>query len=418
MDATEAARYSLADFHAGESDNLLVPPPDYAEWRRASVWATSLYERSLLGAPIPRTFVDLNGMRHPVLNFASYNYLGLARHPETVAAAKAALDKYGTGACGSPLLSGMTDVARDLEKRLSSFLGRESTMLFNSGFGGALGAMEGLLRKGDVAVVDSKAHMCLLDGARLSGAQIVTFDHNDAAALEGALVKTRGKRRLVVVEGIYSMDGDTADLPNLLPVAERFGAPVLIDEAHSILTMGKTGRGAAEHFGMEDRIGLKYATFSKAFASVGGFVSGRAETLDYMRYYANPYGFSCALPPAVAAATLAALDVATRDDTLRARLAGNATYFRNQLHSLGLNTGESTTHVVPIVIGPHRQLLYMLSHAMLGRGLFLAPVDFPSVPEDQVRFRCSITAAHTKKDLDEALDILEKTVVPALRAVS
>lgn len=418
MDATEAARYSLADFHAGESDNLLVPPPDYAEWRRASVWATSLYERSLLGAPIPRTFVDLNGMRHPVLNFASYNYLGLARHPETVAAAKAALDKYGTGACGSPLLSGMTDVARDLEKRLSSFLGRESTMLFNSGFGGALGAMEGLLRKGDVAVVDSKAHMCLLDGARLSGAQIVTFDHNDAAALEGALVKTRGKRRLVVVEGIYSMDGDTADLPNLLPVAERFGAPVLIDEAHSILTMGKTGRGAAEHFGMEDRIGLKYATFSKAFASVGGFVSGRAETLDYMRYYANPYGFSCALPPAVAAATLAALDVATRDDTLRSRLSGNATYFRHQLHSLGLNTGESTTHVVPIVIGPHRQLLYMLSHAMLGRGLFLAPVDFPSVPEDQVRFRCSITAAHTKKDLDEALDILEKTVVPALRAVS
>ncbi len=418
MDATEAARYSLADFHAGETDNPLTPPPDYAEWRKASVWATSLYERSLLGAPIPRTEVDLNGTRHPVLNFASYNYLGLARHPETVAAAKAALDKYGTGACGSPLLSGMTDLTRALETKLSAFLGRESTMLFNSGFGGALGAMEGLLRKGDVAVVDSKAHMCLLDGARLSGAQIVTFDHNDAAALEGALVKTRGKRRLVVVEGLYSMDGDTADLPALLPVAERFGAPVLIDEAHSILTLGKTGRGAAEHFGVEDRIGLKYATFSKAFATVGGFVSGRAETLDYMRYYANPYGFSCALPPSVAAATLAALDVATRDDTLRTRLSENAKYFRDQLHSMGLSTGESTTHVVPIVLGPHRQLLYMLSHAMLGRGLFLAPVDFPSVPEDQVRFRASITAAHTRKDLDEALDILERTVVPALRAAS
>lgn len=418
MDATEAARFSLADFHAGDSDDLLRPPSEYAEWRRASVWATSLYERSLLGAPIPRTEVDLGGARHPVLNFASYNYLGLARHPETVAAAKAALDKYGTGACGSPLLSGMTDLARTLSERLSAFLGRESTMLFNSGFGGALGALEGLLRKGDAAVVDAKAHMCLLDGARLSGAQIVMFEHNDPAALEAALTRTRGKRRLVVVEGLYSMDGDTADLPALMPVAERFGAPVLIDEAHSVLTLGKTGRGAAEHFGVEDRIGLKYATFSKAFATVGGFVSGRAETLDYMRYYANPYGFSCALPPAVAAATLAALDVATRDDTLRSRLAQNASYFRTKLHEMGLDTGPSTTHVVPIILGPHRQLLYMLSHAMLGRGLFLAPVDFPSVPEDQVRFRASITAAHTRADLDEALDILERTVVPALRAAS
>ncbi len=418
MDALEAARYSLADFHAGDSDDLLRPPSDYAEWRNASVWATSLYERSLLGAPTPRTHVELGGAPHAVLNLASYNYLGLARHPETVAAAKAALDKYGTGACGSPLLSGMTDVTRSLEKKLSSFLGRESTMLFNSGFGGALGAMEGLLRKGDVAVVDSKAHMCLLDGARLSGASLVTFDHNDPAALEGALVKTRGKRRLVVVEGIYSMDGDTANLPVLMEVAERYGAPVLIDEAHSILTMGKTGRGVAEHFGVEDRIGLKYATFSKAFASVGGFVSGRAETLDYMRYYANPYGFSCALPPSVAAATLAALDVATRDDSLRRRLSENAAYFRKQLHVMRLSTGESTTHVVPIVLGPHRQLLYMLGHAMLARGLFLAPVDFPSVPEDQVRFRASITAAHTRADLDEALDIIERTVVPALRAAS
>ncbi len=418
MDAIEASRYSLADFHAGETDNPLDPPPDYGEWRKAAVWATSLYERSLLGAPTPRTEVDLGGARHPVINLASYNYLGLARHPETVAAAKAALDKYGTGACGSPLLSGMTDVTRTLAEKLSAFLGRESTMLFNSGFGGALGAMGGLLRKGDVAVVDSKAHMCLLDGARLSGAQIVTFDHNDAAALEGALARTQGRRRLVVVEGIYSMDGDTADLPTLIPVAERFGAPVLIDEAHSILTMGATGRGAAEHHGMEHRIGLKYATFSKAFASVGGFVSGRAETLDYLRFYANPYGFSCALPPAVAAATLAALDVATRDDTLRRRLSENASYFRDQLHGMGLDTGDSTTHVVPIVLGPRRQLLYMLSHAMLGRGLFLAPVDYPSVPEEGVRFRASITAAHTREDLDEALDIIERTIVPALRAAS
>jgi glycine C-acetyltransferase len=151
---------------------------------------------------------------------------------------------------------------------------------------------------------------------------------------------------------------------------------------------------------------------------VGGFVSGRSDTLDYLRYYASPYGFSCALPPPIVGAVLKGLEVATRDDSLRTRLRDNADYFRKQLHSLGLNTGASTTHVVPIIIGANRSLLYMLGYAMLARGLFLAPVDFPSVPEDQVRFRASITAAHTREDLDEALNIIESTIVPALEVAA
>ncbi len=418
MDLVDATRYSLADFHLSDSDDPLVPPSDYAAWRSATVWATSLYERSLLGAPVPRTAIEAGGMRRPVINLASYNYLGLAKHPETIAAAKAALDRYGTGACGSPILSGMTDLHRELERGLSSWLGREAAMLFNSGFGGALGALEGLLRKGDVAVVDDKAHLCLIDGAKLSGATIVGFAHNDAAALDAALEKTRGKRRLVIVEGIYSMDGDVADLPALLEVTKHHGASVMIDEAHSILTMGPKGRGAAEHFGLGEQIGLKYATFSKAFASAGGFVAGRADTLGYLRFYANPYGFSCALPPSVVASVLKGLEVATRDDTLRTKLKENADYFRRQLVGLGLDVGHSTTHVVPIVIGAKRQLLYMLAYAMLSRGLFMAPVDFPSVPEDQVRFRASVTAAHTREDLDEALDIIEHTIVRTLKGAA
>jgi glycine C-acetyltransferase len=415
MDPFEASRYSLADFHMSDTDDPLVPPADYTEWRAASTWATSMYERSLLGPAIPRTAVEAEGLRRPVINLASYNYLGLAHHPETVAAAKAAIDSHGTGACGSPILSGMSDLHRNLERKLSEFLGRPSSMLFNSGFGGALGILEGLLRKGDVAVVDNKAHLCLIDGAKLSGATIAMFDHNSAASLDAQLKKTTGRRRIVIVEGIYSMDGDVADLPALLDVAELHKVGVLIDEAHSILTMGPTGRGAAEHFGAEHRIALKYATFSKAFAGTGSFVSGRTDTLDYLRYYANPYGFSCALPPSVVASVAKGLEIATRDDTLRTRLRDNATYFRRQLVGLGLNIGESTTQVVPIVIGPNRPLLYMLSYAMLAKGLYIAPVDFPSVPEDQVRFRCSVTAAHTRADLDEALNIIESTIVPALK---
>lgn len=415
MDAQNASRFSLADFFGPETDDPLEPPADYAEWRDASVWATALYERKLLAAPAPRTEVDAGGSRHRVVNLASYNYLGLATHPETVAAAKQALDDYGTGACGSPVLSGKTDLHAALERELVDFTGREASLLFNSGFGGALGTLEGLMRKGDVAILDDKSHMCLIDGAKLAGAQVLSFKHNDPESLDEVLTKTDGKRRLVIVEGIYSMDGDMADLPKLLEVTERHRVGVLIDEAHSILAMGKNGGGVTEHFGAEHRIALKYATFSKAFASHGSFVAGKKRTLEYLRYYANPYGFSCALPPTIVASVLKALEIARRGDELRVKLAANAKYFRDQLHGLGISTGESTTHVVPIVLGPHRELLYMLSYAMLARGLFVAPVDYPSVPEDQVRFRASITAAHTRADLDEALDVIERTVVKALR---
>jgi glycine C-acetyltransferase len=419
MELREASRYSLADFHAADSDDPLAPPRDFTEWRRATAWATALYERCLLAAPEPRTEIEAQGERRKVLNLASYNYLGLATHPETIAAAKAALDTYGTGACGSPLLSGMTDLHRGLERRLAQFLGREAVMLFNSGFGGALGALAGVLRKGDLAAVDDKSHVCLVDGTRLSGATLTMFAHNDPRALDAVLTKAgAGRRRLVVVEGIYSMDGDVGKLPELVEVAERHGVGVMIDEAHSILALGAHGRGAVESTGVEGRVGLQYATFSKAFASLGGFVAGDAALIDYLRFYADSYGFSCALPPPVVAGITRALDVATRDDTLRRRLAENAAYFRSALVGLGLDIGDSTTHVVPIMIGAHRELLYMLSYAMLARGLFLAPVDYPSVPDDKVRFRASITAAHTRADLDEALEIIEHTVVRALKVAA
>ena len=410
-----AARFSLADFHFGDSADPLMPPEDFVHWRRQTRAATALYERSLLAGPVPRTEVDVDGERRPVINLSSYNYLGLATHPEVVGAARRALDSYGLGACGSPLLSGMPDLHRALEAELSAFLGRGETMLFNSGFGGALGSLAGLLRRGDVAVLDSRSHLSLVEGARLAQARLRMFDHNDPDSLDQALSRYPDARRLVVVEGVYSMDGDRADLPALLPVAERHGVGVVVDEAHSVLTCGPTGRGVVEEFGLDDRVGLLYGTFSKAFAGIGGFVSGAPETIDYLRMYASSYGFSCALPPPVVAGLLAGLRVATRDGEPRRRLRDNAEYFRAGLRRLGVDTGDSTTHVVPIVVGADRALLYELGHAMLARGLFLAPVDYPSVPEDRVRFRASVTAAHTRDDLDEALTIVADTVVRRLR---
>jgi glycine C-acetyltransferase len=190
---------------------------------------------------------------------------------------------------------------------------------------------------------------------------------------------------------------------------------MVIDEAHSILAIGPTGGGVTEHFGVDKRIALKYATFSKSFAAVGGFISGGSGIIDYLRFFANSYGFSCALPPAIVASILAGLEVA-RDGMLRARLAENAEYFRSSLKKLGLSTGESTTHVVPIVIGSDRILLYELALELRQRGLFMAVVDYPSVPEGQLRFRASVTAAHTRADLDEALNILADTVVPRIRS--
>jgi glycine C-acetyltransferase len=415
MASHDLSAFSLADLYLQDSEDPLVPSPEFATWRQQVSWATSLYEQSLLDGPGARTVLSVDGRLQPVLNFASYNYLALSKHPETIAAAKGALDTYGVGACGSPILSGMTDLHRRFEARLSAFLGRADTMLFNSGFGGALGMLAGTLRRGDVAVLDSKCHISLIEGAKLSAARIELFDHNDPDSLDACLARHADERRVVVTEGIFSMDGDMGDLPALVPVAERHRVGIVIDEAHSILTCGATGQGVTEHFGLDRQVALKYATLSKAFAAVGGFVSGAEDTVQYLRYFANSYGFSCALPPVVVAAALASLEIATRDATARETLADNARYFREELVGLGLDIGESTTQVVPIIVGADRELLYRLGLKLRDRGLFLAVVDYPSVPEDRVRFRASVTAGHSRADLDEALEIIADTVVPALK---
>jgi glycine C-acetyltransferase len=409
----DLTKFSLSNFLAGESNDPLQAPASFTDWVRRGAWAAELYEPELLASADARTVINYGGKPRPVINLCSYNYLGLANHPEVLAAAHEALRTHGMGACGSPMLSGMTDLHRELERRVAKFLKREDAMLFNSGFGGALGTISGLLRKSDVALLDNRSHLSLRDGAVLSRCRTEKFEHNNPASLDVALTRQKARRRLVIIEGIYSMDGDFGNLTELLAVAESHGASVFIDEAHSMLGCGEHGRGAAEHFGVEDRVPLVYGTFSKAFGALGGFVAGSKETLQYLRFYAHPYVYSCALPPVVIAALLKALELGTSQPELRAQLWENADYFHAQLQSLGLDTGASTTYVMPIVIGD-RERMYRLGHELRRRGLWVAPVDYPAVPQNRNCFRACVTAKHTRADLDEALNILADTLVPAM----
>jgi 8-amino-7-oxononanoate synthase len=408
----DPAKLSLSNFLAGESNDPLEAPASFTNWMRVGAWAVELYEPELLAAADARTVISYGGKRRPVINLCSYNYLGLANHPVVLAAAHDALRTHGLGACGSPMLSGMTDLHRELEGRVAKFLQREDAMLFNSGFGGALGTISGLLRKTDVAILDNRSHLSLRDGAVLSRCRTEKFEHNDPASLDTALGRNTGRRQLVIIEGIYSMDGDFGNLNELIAVSESHGASVFIDEAHSMLACGEHGRGAAEEFKVEDRVPLVYGTFSKAFGALGGFVAGSKETLQYLRFYAHPYVYSCALPPVVIAAILKALELGTSEPELRTQLWENADYFHAQLQSLGFDTGASTTYVMPIIIGD-RERMYRMGHELRRRGLWVAPVDYPAVPQSRICFRACVTAKHTRADLDEALNILADTLVPA-----
>jgi 7-keto-8-aminopelargonate synthetase-like enzyme len=408
------SQYSLADFVAGDSRNPLTPPEDFTAWREAAAPVFNIYETQVHGAAMPRVQIDIDGQLRSVINFSSYNYLGLSTHPETIGAAQAALLKYGTGACASPLLCGMTDLHAKFEEEMSHFLGAESTILYTTGYVGALAALSGVLRRGDVAIADSKMHMSAIDGVRLAGAKLATFDHNDPESLAQCLDQHKDKRRLVLLEGLYPMDGDLPRLPELLDAADSYGVGVFLDEAHSILTCGSRGAGTAEHFGVGGRVGLRHSSLAEGFAALGGSVSGSRRTMDYIRAYGNGYPFSVALPAPVIASLRAALKVGETDAGLRETLWANADYFRTRLNEVGVDTGSSTSFIVPIMIGSDRQLLYDLCDEMRRRGLLLPPIDYPVVPENQLRFRALVTAMHTREDLDEALNILEDTVVPAI----
>jgi 7-keto-8-aminopelargonate synthetase-like enzyme len=422
MNDIDPLKFSLADFGWNDNPDVLSPPEDFQEWADLPEisMGMSLYEQPLQGSPKARTRIinSFDGQEREIINLTSYNYLGLSTHPEVLEAAKRAADQYGLSASGAAMLSGTFDLHEAFAEQLAEFKKKGACMLFSSGLGGNMGAMQGLLRKGDVLVVDSKCHRSVIDGGTLSGAKLVTFKHNDADHLDACLDKYDGKRRLVVVEGVYSMDGDLCDLPAISEVCESHKVPIYIDEAHSTLLFGEGGRGVAEHFGMEDDIGISFGTLSKSFGGVGGFVCANEAIVRYMKYYASPFQFSCALPPPIVAGMMKSLEVATRDSTLRDKLWDNVSYFRNNLESLDLDLGDSESQIIPIIVGSDGRQLYTMAVQCQQRGLFLQPVDFPAVEAHARRFRISVSSQLTKEDIDEACNIIEDVIAKPLRAAS
>jgi glycine C-acetyltransferase len=409
-----ALRFSLADFFFNDNPDVLTPPSDYLEWigHREIQSAMRFFQQQFLAAPRPDTEVlGLDGVRRRIINMTSYNYLGLSSHPEVIQAAKEALDRYGLGASGAPLLSGTFDLHVQFARQLAAFKQKEDCLLYSSGLGGNLGAIQGLLRKGDVLILDEKCHKSLIDGGTLSGAKMLFFQHNDPASLDSMLEKSRGKRVLVAFEGVYSMDGDLVRLPEILEVCKQHKAATYIDEAHSTLMFGPNGRGVAEHFGLEHEIGMSFGTLSKSFGGVGGFVCSNAGIINYLKGYSSPWNFSCAPSPPVVAGLMKALEVATRDSSLRDALWANVKYLAKGLRDLKLDLGNSESQVIPIIIGSSGEKLMNFAAEIQRRGLFLQPVDFPAVPAESRRFRISVSSQFTREQMDTALNIIEDVIV-------
>ncbi len=338
----------------------------------------------------------------------SNNYLGLTNDPRVKEAAIDAIRKYGSGCAGSRFLNGTLDLHVRLEERLAQFMRQEAAVTFSTGFQVNLGAIACLVGKGDTVYLDKQDHACIIDGARLSFGDVKKFKHSDPADLRRQMRNDgEAKGRLVVVDGVFSMEGDIAPLPEIVAVAREFAAGVMVDDAHGIGVLGRTGRGTAEHFGLEHEVDLIMGTFSKSMASVGGFIAGNSTVIDYVKHRARTLIFSAAPPPASAAAALATVDIMDREPERRERLWENTRFFAEGLRSLGFDTGESRTPVVPIVVGEDLTALRMV-HRLQEEGVFVNCVLSPATPPGRALIRTSLMATHSHGQLVRALEAFEK----------
>jgi len=403
--------YDYSSFFYSSSDDPFAILDPYSEWyTRALRTGYYLFQQPMSTPPESRIEVT-EGLHHEhikLLNLASYNYLGLSNRPEVIQAAKAALDQYGLGAAGSPLLSGMMDVHVQLEEELAKFKKKEAAMIFPTGYSTNVGMISGLMRPGDWIIADQNAHASIVDGAILSKANVRFFRHNSAADLEKKLAQTTGKK-LVAIEGVYSMDGDVCPLPELVEVAKRHGARILLDEAHSAFVYGEHGRGVAEMFGLEDEVDIHLGTFSKALGGQGGYVAGSRKLYYYLKGFARARVFSCALSPVVTAGVLKSLEIAQKEPELRDRLWKNVRYIRQRLEEEGVDVGDSTSQIIPIMVRNDRRI-FELGHKLFRAGLYLQPVIYPAVAKHRSRFRVSISASHTCEQLDEGVSILVRVL--------
>jgi 8-amino-7-oxononanoate synthase len=342
----------------------------------------------------------------------SNNYLGLTHHPCIVEAAQAAIKKYGSGCTGSRFLNGNMDIHELLEERLAGLMETEAALVFSTGYQTNLGVIGTLVGRNDRVYLDKLDHASIVDGSRLSYGEVIRFKHGDLEGLRRQLeaeVEANGDEfgRMVVVDGVFSMEGDIADLPNLVPLCEEFDAVLVVDDAHSIGYLGPSGAGTAEYFDMTDRVPLTIGTFSKSFASIGGFVAGPESVIHYLRHHARSLMFSASMPPSAVATVLAALDIIEKEPERRERLWQITHRMMEGFRSLGFEIGPTQTPIIPIMIGPMEKT-FVFWRAVFDAGVFTNPVMPPAVPENSCRLRTSYIATHTDDQLDYVLEVFEK----------
>lgn len=345
--------------------------------------------------------VTING--RDVINLASNNYLGLATHPKVIDAAVRATEKLGVGSGAVRTIAGTLQIHQELEEKLAQFKQTEAALVFQSGFTCNMGVIEPLLSPEDVIISDELNHASIIDGIRLSKAARRIYAHSDMDALEKQLQECAGYRlRLIVTDGVFSMDGDIARLPGITELAEKYNAAVMVDDAHASGVLGRQGRGSVDHFNLHGRVDIQVGTLSKAIGVLGGYIAGSRKLIDYLIHRGRPFLFSTSHPPGVTAANIAALEVMQEED-LQEKLWENAAYFKKGLKQLGFNTGQSETPITPVIIGDGARAM-AFSDALLEEGVFCTGIGFPTVPEEKSRVRTIVTATHTRKDLEQALE--------------
>ncbi|MBP7960327.1 MAG: pyridoxal phosphate-dependent aminotransferase family protein [Caldilineaceae bacterium] len=340
------------------------------------------------------------------LMFATYSYLGLLNHPRVVAAAKAALDKYGAGTHGVRILGGTLDLHDRMEKRIADFMGREDAIVYATGYVTNLATVSTLVGRGDWVISDKWNHASIVDGCVLARGEFRRFHHNDMEDLERILAKAPAEAgKLVVADAVFSMDGDIFDLPAAVALCRKYNARLMMDEAHSLGVLGATGRGIEEHFNMPGSVDIKMGTLSKTIPGVGGYIAGDARLINFLRHTARGFVFSAALPPAVAAAILEAFNVIEDEGVARNKiLRRNVDHFIGGLKAAGFDTGVTVTPIVPIMVGDEERAMIMTKYCQ-DRGVFVLPVLPPAVAEGAARLRANVTAAHSVEDIDFALDV-------------
>ncbi len=343
-----------------------------------------------------------------VVNLSSNNYLGLTTHPLLRERALEATRTLGVGSGSVRSIAGTMDIHMELERRLADFKKTEAVVVFQSGFAANAGTVAAVLSKEDVVISDELNHASIIDGCRLSRAAIKVFPHKDAAAARKIVSELPvAQRKLLITDGVFSMDGDLGALPQLCDIAEEFGCIMMVDDAHASGVFGRNGRGTIDHFGMHGRVDIQVGTLSKAIGALGGYIAGSRALIDFLYHRARPFLFSTSHPPAVAAACIAALDVLEQEPQIIERLRENTRFFKTGLQTLGFNTGLSESPITPVIVG-EGALAMTLSDRLFQQGVFAQGIAFPTVARDKARVRTIVTATHTRDELQFALDVFAK----------